>query len=118
MSAVSSGPPRGMCPALAIASLDESVFGRAPCPVYCGHGGVIGAGMVLPEIKFTLPPIAVTAATWPAVGAGSAIAGVPIAMEGRDAGCAHLSHVGNVAVADAWSNGRASGWPWPMTRQS
>lgn len=35
-----------------------------------------------------------------------AIAGVPIAMEGKSAACAHLSSVGNVAacVADMWSN--------------
>ncbi len=35
-----------------------------------------------------------------------AIAGVPIAMEGKSAACAHLSPVGNVAacVADLWSN--------------
>ena len=35
-----------------------------------------------------------------------AIAGVPIAMEGKAAACAHLSPVGNVAacVADMWSN--------------
>ncbi len=35
-----------------------------------------------------------------------AIAGMPIAMEGRTSACAHLSPVGNVAmcVADLWSN--------------
>ena len=35
-----------------------------------------------------------------------AISGVPIAMEGKSAACAHLSPVGNVAacVADMWSN--------------
>ncbi len=35
-----------------------------------------------------------------------AIAGVPIAMEGRSATCAHLSPIGNVAaaMADLWSN--------------
>lgn len=35
-----------------------------------------------------------------------AISGIPVAMEGRTAACAHLSHVGNVAaaVADLWSN--------------
>jgi methanol---5-hydroxybenzimidazolylcobamide Co-methyltransferase len=35
-----------------------------------------------------------------------AIAGVPIAMEGKTAACAHLSPVGNVSacVADMWSN--------------
>lgn len=35
-----------------------------------------------------------------------AIAGVPIAMEGKSSACAHLSPVGNItaAVADLWSN--------------
>lgn len=35
-----------------------------------------------------------------------AITGIPIAMEGRTAACAHLSPVGNIAacVADLWSN--------------
>ncbi len=35
-----------------------------------------------------------------------AIAGIPIAMEGKSSACAHLSPVGNVAacVADLWSN--------------
>ncbi|HWR40889.1 MAG TPA: methyltransferase MtaB domain-containing protein [Patescibacteria group bacterium] len=35
-----------------------------------------------------------------------AIAGIPIAMEGKTAACAHLSSMGNVAacVADLWSN--------------
>lgn len=35
-----------------------------------------------------------------------AITGTPISMEGKTAACAHLSHVGNVAVcvADLWSN--------------
>lgn len=35
-----------------------------------------------------------------------ALAGVPIAMEGRTAACAHLSHLGNIAAAscDLWSN--------------
>ncbi|MCP4643112.1 MAG: hypothetical protein GY851_21880 [bacterium] len=35
-----------------------------------------------------------------------AIAGIPIAMEGKSAACAHSSHIGNVAMAccDLWSN--------------
>lgn len=35
-----------------------------------------------------------------------AIAGIPIAMEGRASACAHLTHVGNIvqAVCDTWSN--------------
>lgn len=35
-----------------------------------------------------------------------AIAGIPIAMEGKSAACAHSSHIGNVAMSacDVWSN--------------
>ncbi|MBM3493839.1 MAG: methanol--corrinoid methyltransferase [Armatimonadetes bacterium] len=51
----------------AIASLDEFVYGRAPKPVGCGHGVVIGDGVVLPEVNFTLPPLEVSADTWPDV---------------------------------------------------
>ncbi len=43
------------------------VFGRALKPVTCGHGLVIGAGEVVPEINFTLPPMNCNEATWPKV---------------------------------------------------
>ncbi len=50
--------------ALAITSLDDFVFGRAPLPVRCGRGVEIGSGTVIPEINFTLPPIAIGEDTW------------------------------------------------------
>ena len=49
---------------LSIVSLDEFVFGRAPRPLRCGRGVEIGAGTVIPEINFTLPPIAIQDDTW------------------------------------------------------
>lgn len=39
------------------------MFGHALHPVICGRGLVVGGGQVYPEINFTLPPMAVTAAT-------------------------------------------------------
>ncbi|MBI4663824.1 MAG: methanol--corrinoid methyltransferase [Verrucomicrobia bacterium] len=53
--------------ALAIASDREFLFGQAPHPVSCGHGVVIGAGLVIPEINFTLPSFDINEATWPDV---------------------------------------------------
>ncbi|MGC8667830.1 MAG: methyltransferase MtaB domain-containing protein [Chthonomonadales bacterium] len=50
--------------ALAITSLDDFVFGIAPRPVQCGRGLVIGAGRVIPEINFTLPPIDINEENW------------------------------------------------------
>lgn len=52
---------------LAVADLREFLFGSAPRPVSCGHGVTIGAGTVIPEINFTLPPIDINEATWPEV---------------------------------------------------
>jgi methanol--5-hydroxybenzimidazolylcobamide Co-methyltransferase len=52
---------------LAIASLEDFVFGQAPHPVDCGHGVTVGAGSVVPEVNFTLPPIDIADATWPAI---------------------------------------------------
>lgn len=49
---------------LAIASEEDLVFGHCPNPVRCGHGLVIGAGTVIPEINFTLPPIDINSNTW------------------------------------------------------
>ena len=51
--------------ALAVKTLDEFVFGRAPHPVACGRGVVCGAGTVVPEINFTLPAIDINESTWP-----------------------------------------------------
>src|SRR5688572_1988655 len=52
---------------LAVCSADDLLFGRAPRPVLCGHGVKIGAGHVIPEINFTLPPMDISEATWPEV---------------------------------------------------
>ncbi|MBI3852793.1 MAG: hypothetical protein HY298_21270 [Verrucomicrobia bacterium] len=41
---------------LAVTSLDNFIFGHASKPVTCGRGVTIGAGVVIPEINFTLPP--------------------------------------------------------------
>jgi methanol--5-hydroxybenzimidazolylcobamide Co-methyltransferase len=40
---------------LCIADPDDLMFGRAPKPVDCGLGLRIGAGVVYPEVNFTLP---------------------------------------------------------------
>src|SRR5512139_2835203 len=42
----------------------ELIFGRAPRPVRCGFDLTIGAGLVYPEVNFTLPPMSITDATW------------------------------------------------------
>jgi methanol--5-hydroxybenzimidazolylcobamide Co-methyltransferase len=61
-------PSRGVeGPRLAVASLKDFVFGRAPRPVTCGRGVEIGAGTVIPEINFTLAPVAIEEATWPGI---------------------------------------------------
>jgi methanol---5-hydroxybenzimidazolylcobamide Co-methyltransferase len=52
---------------LAVSALDDFVYGRAPHPVTCGHGLVIGAGPVVPELNFTLPAMDINEQTWPAV---------------------------------------------------
>ena len=49
---------------LAITSLGEFVFGRAPHPLVCGCGLEIGKGQVVPEINFTLPPVEIKEQTW------------------------------------------------------
>lgn len=41
----------------------ELVFGSAPRPVTTSHGVEIGAGRVVPELNFTLPPMAVNGST-------------------------------------------------------
>jgi methanol--5-hydroxybenzimidazolylcobamide Co-methyltransferase len=50
---------------LTIPDPQDLVFGRAPLPLACGFGLELGAGAVFPEVNFTLPPIAITDATWP-----------------------------------------------------
>ncbi|MCL5099041.1 MAG: methanol--corrinoid methyltransferase, partial [Candidatus Omnitrophica bacterium] len=54
-------------PRLAVHSLDDFVFGKAPRPVTCGRGVQLGAGKVVPEINFTLPPIDINLTTWPEI---------------------------------------------------
>ncbi|HTY59813.1 MAG TPA: methyltransferase MtaB domain-containing protein, partial [Bacteroidota bacterium] len=49
---------------LAIPDTSAFSFGRAPHPVECGFGLIVGGGKVYPELNFTLPPMAITAATW------------------------------------------------------
>ena len=53
--------------ALDVAGPEELVFGRAPRPVRCGADLVIGAGVVFPEVNFTLPAIEVNAQNWPEI---------------------------------------------------
>lgn len=48
---------------LAIDSLDDFVFGRAPYPVTTKSGLVIGGGTVYPELNFTLPTMEIQVAT-------------------------------------------------------
>jgi len=50
--------------ALATPRPQDLLFGHAPKPVRCGFDLVIGAGQVYPEVNFTLPPMAITDATW------------------------------------------------------
>ncbi|HJX60951.1 MAG TPA: methyltransferase MtaB domain-containing protein [Dehalococcoidia bacterium] len=50
---------------LAVPDARDLVFGRAPYPLRCGLELELGAGAVFPEVNFTLPPIAITDATWP-----------------------------------------------------
>ena len=42
-------------------------FGRAPRPVTCGSGLIVGGGKVYPELNFTLPPMSIAPETWEAV---------------------------------------------------
>ncbi|HAX43570.1 MAG TPA: methyltransferase MtaB domain-containing protein [Bryobacteraceae bacterium] len=49
---------------LAIARDPDLVFGVSPRPVSCGFGLEIGAGVVYPEVNFTLPAIEITAERW------------------------------------------------------
>jgi len=46
-------------------SLEEFMFGPAPHPVDCGHGVLVGGGIVAPELNFTLPPLHISDARGP-----------------------------------------------------
>ncbi len=69
MSALSTtaAPSRVAYRSLAVASVDELVYGKAPNPICVGRGLEIGSGTVVPEINFTLPPIDINETTWPEI---------------------------------------------------
>ena len=52
---------------LAVAAPEQLVFGRSPRPVRCGFDLEIGAGLVFPEVNFTLPAMEISQAAWPEV---------------------------------------------------
>jgi methanol--5-hydroxybenzimidazolylcobamide Co-methyltransferase len=52
---------------LSISRLDDFVFGRAPRPVTSRRDVVIGNGVVIPEVNFTLPPIDISHETMPEI---------------------------------------------------
>jgi methanol--5-hydroxybenzimidazolylcobamide Co-methyltransferase len=52
---------------LAISRSDDLLFGTAPKPLTTRQGLRIGAGVVYPELNFTLPPMEVSIVTMPAV---------------------------------------------------
>src|ERR1700758_2659482 len=49
---------------LAVETLDNFLYGKAPRPLVCGHGLEIGKGQVVPEVNFTLPPIEIKEQKW------------------------------------------------------
>lgn len=53
---------------LAVSSLEQFMYGTSPRPVKCGRDLEIGAGRVVPEINFTLPPMDISDETWREVG--------------------------------------------------
>ncbi len=59
------GPARQRYRETAYARWQDAVPGRALLPVRCGRDLLVGGGQVFPEINFTLPPMAVNAATLP-----------------------------------------------------
>jgi methanol--5-hydroxybenzimidazolylcobamide Co-methyltransferase len=64
---LNQGSTRTAFRTLAISSPDELVYGCAPSPVTAGRGLQIGAGTVVPEINFTLPPLEINESTWPEI---------------------------------------------------
>lgn len=52
---------------LAINSIDEFIFGRAPLPLSLPNGMTIGGGVVYPELNFTLPAMEISEQTMPIV---------------------------------------------------
>jgi methanol--5-hydroxybenzimidazolylcobamide Co-methyltransferase len=59
-----SAKPLDRFTSLAFSGPEDLVFGRAPKPVRCGFDLLLGGGQVYPEVNFTLPPMAITDATW------------------------------------------------------
>jgi len=59
--------PRSTFNQLSIPDIDDFVFGKAPHPVTSRRGVVIGNGVVIPEINFTLPPIDISQETMPEI---------------------------------------------------
>ncbi|GAB4322314.1 MAG: methanol--corrinoid methyltransferase [Candidatus Sumerlaeia bacterium] len=51
----------------AITRPQDLIFGTAPRPLDCGFGLTLGAGLVYPEINFTLPAMDITECSWPDV---------------------------------------------------
>lgn len=49
---------------LAISHPEQLLYGVSPKPLRCGLGLTIGAGVVFPEVNFTLPPMNITVDTW------------------------------------------------------
>src|SRR4051812_13388739 len=49
---------------LAFPNPRDLVFGQAARPVSCGFGLTIGAGLVFPEVNFTLPVVDISEASW------------------------------------------------------
>jgi len=49
---------------LAISDPQRLIYGWSPHPVRCGFDLAIGAGLVFPEVNFTLPAIEISGATW------------------------------------------------------
>ena len=52
---------------LAIPTADGLLFGECPKPLKTRDGLVLGGGLVLPELNFTLPSMSLADKTWPAV---------------------------------------------------
>lgn len=52
---------------LAIEAVDDLIFGKCPHPLRFKNGLTIGAGVVYPELNFTLPVMAIDETTMPAV---------------------------------------------------
>lgn len=52
---------------LSIHHASELMFGKAPKPVRCGFGLLVGAGQVYPELNFTLPTMLIDEQSWASI---------------------------------------------------